>query len=155
MIKLNFIITISLCICVALTSGLLFAFSIAVSPGLRHVSDIEFIKVMKNISREILNPLFFICYFGPLLLFPIAIYFQSAISDRWLLIIGFIFYLLVIGITATINVPLNNRVEQMDILHTAQPDIAALRHLFEHKWTYWNNIRSGLSTASLICLLLA
>ena len=154
MTKLNFITTIALIMCVALISGLFFSFSIAVSPGLKHVSDIEFIKTMKGINKEILNGLFFLCFFSPLLLFPFSIYLQQSISSRrWLLLLSGAAYFLVILITATINVPINNQLEKLDVLNANKGQLIEMRYLFENRWTYWNNIRTVLSTASLFFLI--
>ena len=155
MTKVSFLIVIVLMLTVALISGLLFSFTIAVSPGLKHLSDLEFIKAMKSINKEILNPLFLFCFFGPLLLFPLTIYFpQNDGSNRWLLIAGFLTYILVIGITATINVPLNNQLERFDLLNVSQFELTEFRNLFENRWTFWNNIRTVLSVVSLILLTL-
>ena len=155
MIKESFLVVIALIISVALISGLLFSFTIAVSPGLKHLSALEFLKAMKSINKEILNPLFLFCFFCPLLLFPLTIYFQqNDVSNRWLIIAGFLTYILVIGITATINVPLNNQLERFDLLNASQIELKEFRNVFEKRWTFWNNIRTVLSVLSLILLFL-
>jgi uncharacterized membrane protein len=156
MIRISFIVAITLMISVSLIAGLFFSFTIAVSPGLKHLSDIVYLKAMKSINKEILNPLFFICFFSPIVLFPLVLYFQQTInSNRWLLISGFVFYFLVILITATINVPLNNQLETFEIQTARQTEISKMRHLFESRWTLWNNIRTDLSAISLIFLLMS
>lgn len=156
MLKLSFITTIALMIAVSLLSGLLFSFSIAVSPGLKYLSDIEFLKAMQSINKEILNALFFLCFFSPLLLFPLTIFFQQhSTSNRWLLILGFIAYFMVLLITATINVPLNNQLEKFDLLHANQLELSKMREIFENRWTFWNNIRTVLAVASLVFLVLS
>jgi len=155
MIKVSFLIVIVLMLTVALVSGLLFSFTIAVSPGLKHLSDLEYLKAMKSINKEILNPLFLFCFFCPILLFPLTIYFtHDDGSIRWLLIAGFFTYILVIGITAGINVPLNNQLEKFDLLNVSQFELTEFRNLFENRWTIWNNIRTILSSISLIFVLL-
>lgn len=153
MIKINLLITFSLMITVALISGLLFSFTIAVSPGLKHLTDLEFLKVMKSINKKILNPVFLLCFFSPLLLFPISIYFSQTVgSNRWLLIAGFLAYILAILITATINVPLNNQLEKFCLFNAKQIELKEFRNLFENRWTFWNNIRTALSVISLVLL---
>lgn len=155
MIKVSFLIVIVLMLTVALISGLLFSFTIAVSPGLKHLSALEYLKAMKSINKEILNPLFLFCFFCPLLLFPLAIYFtQDDGSSRWLFIAGFFAYILVIGITAGINVPLNNQLEKFDLLNIGQFELTEFRNLFENRWTIWNNIRTILSSISLVFIIL-
>ena len=155
MIKVSFLIVIVLMLTVALISGLLFSFTIAVSPGLKHLSDSEYLKAMKSINKEILNPLFLFCFFCPLFLFPLTIYFtQDDGSNRWLIITGFLTYTLVIGITATINVPLNNQLEKFDLLNVSQIELTEFRNVFENRWTFWNNVRTVLSVLSSILLTL-
>lgn len=151
--EIEFIVTIALFTAVSLISGLFFTFSIAVIPGLKHLTDQELLKTMKNINKEILNPLFLSCFFGPFLLFPPIIYLQSAnILNLWLLIMGFVFYLSVILITISINVPLNNRLAFSLIQKASRAENLKMRHLFENKWAFWNNIRTVLSVISLILL---
>lgn len=155
MIKLSFIVTIVLMISVSLIAGLFFSFSIAVCPGLKHLSDMEFLKAMKSINKEILNPLFLFCFFSPIVLFPLLYFQQPIISNHWLLILGFLFYFLVIIITVVINVPLNNQLEKLNLLNASPKILLELRYLFENRWTFWNNIRTVLSTASLLFLILS
>lgn len=155
MIKINFLILIVLIVSVALIAGLMFSFTIAVSPGLKHLSDLESLKAMKSINKDILNPVFFFCFFSPLLFFPVTIYFQQNYGlNRWLLIAGFLAYILVIVITATINVPLNNQLKSFNLLNASQLELLNFRNVFENRWTYWNNIRTVLSVMSLIFLIL-
>jgi uncharacterized membrane protein len=155
MIKVSFLIVIVLMLTVALISGLLFSFTIAVSPGLKHLSDLEFLKAMKSINKEILNPLFLFCFFCPLLLFPLTIHLQpNDGSNRWLINTAFLTYALVIGITAAINVPLNNLLERFDLLNISQIELKEFRNVFENRWTFWNNIRTVLSSTSLVFILL-
>lgn len=153
MIKIDLIIPFILLISVALISGLLFSFTIAVSPGLKHMSAFEFLKIMKSINKEILNPLFLFCFFSPILFIPMTIFFyQGEVSHRWLLIAAFLIYAVVIFITAFINVPLNNQLERMEILNKSTEQLETFRVGFESRWTFWNTIRTILSITSLILL---
>ena len=155
MTKATFLIEIVLILAVALISGLLFSFTIAVSPGLKHLSDLDYLKAMKSINKEILNPVFLFCFFSPLLLFPLTIYYtEDGGSNRWLLIAGLFTYILVIGITATNNVPLNNQLERFDLLNVSQIELSGFRNVFEKRWTFWNNVRTVLSVLSSILLTL-
>lgn len=155
MIKVSFLIVIVLMLTIALISGLLFSFTIAISPGLKHLSDLEYLKAMKSINKEILNFFFLFCFLSPLFLFPLTIYFQQNDGfNRWLLAAGFLTYILVISITATINVPLNNQLERFHLLNVSQFELTEFRNLFENRWTFWNNVRTVLSILSSIFLTL-
>jgi len=155
MIKVSFLIPIALMLSIALTSGLLFSFTIAISPGLKHLSDLEYLKTMKSINKEILNLFFLFCFFSPLLLYPLTIYIQQNDGfNRWLLVAGFLTHCIVIGITASVNVPLNNQLEKLDLLETNGKQLEAFRAIFENRWTYWNNVRTVSSVISSIFLTL-
>ena len=58
-------------VAVGLMSGLYWAFSVAVMPGLRDADDRAFVTTMQAINRRILNPWFLTVFMGSLLL-PIA-----------------------------------------------------------------------------------
>lgn len=154
MTKAYFFMVVVLMLTVTLISGLLFSFTIAVSPGLRNLSDLEFLKAMKCINKEILNPLFLFCFFAPLVLFPLTIFFlQNDATNRWLLIAGFLAYIVVIGITAGINVPLNNQLERLDLLNTSGKQLGIFRTIFESRWTFWNEVRTVSAIVSSILLI--
>jgi len=151
--KMSSLVTLILMITVALTSGLLFSFTIAVSPGLKHVSDLEFLRAMKHINQEILHPIFLFCYLSPLLLFPTSIFLNpNTVSDRWILSSGFLAYIAVIIITASVNVPLNNQLERFDLEQSNPTQMAAFRNAFENRWVFWNNVRTISSVISFILL---
>lgn len=155
MIKLSFLIVMVLMLAVALISGLLFSFTIAVSPGLKHLTDLEYLKAMKSINKEILNPVFLFCFLCPLLLFPLTIFFhQNDSFNLWLLVSGFLSYCIVIGITASVNVPLNNQLERLGLLNTRGKQLETFRTLFENRWSFWNNVRTVSSLLSSIFLTL-
>lgn len=155
MTKATLLIVMVLILAVALISGLLFSFTIAVSPGLKHLSDFEYLKTMKSINKEILNPVFLFCFFFPLLLFPLTIYIQQHDGfHRWLLIAGFLTYCIVISITALVNVPLNNQLEMLDLRNTNEKQLETFRIIFENRWTFWNNVRTVSSLLSSIFLTL-
>ena len=154
--KFLFILLI-LAVCMSLTSGLLFSFSIAVSPGLKNLPDAEYIKAMKSINREIQNAIFFLSFFGPLILFPLSIYmFYAKSSINGLLIAGGIFYFIgILAITMFINVPLNEKLESFDLLNSSSKEISQMRTVFERPWTFWHNIRTVSGIASLVFTLIA
>ncbi|WP_375583940.1 anthrone oxygenase family protein [Cyclobacterium xiamenense] len=85
----------------------------------------------------------------------IVIYFtQVGDSNRWLLIAGFFTYILVIGITAGIHVPLTNQLERLNVLNTSGKQLETFRMLFVNRWTFWNNVKTVSSLLSSILLTL-
>jgi uncharacterized membrane protein len=137
-------------IAVGLTSGLYWAFAVAVMPGLRDVDDRAFVTIMRAINRRILNAWFLPVFFGGLLL-PIATALAVLAGDhagakRWGLA-GAVLAAIPFAITAGGNVPLN------DALETAgNDDPAAARRAFEGPWTRLNRRRSLTSIVALAAL---
>jgi uncharacterized membrane protein len=136
-----------------LAAGLLYAFAVAVLPGLAAVSDAAFVPVMQSINRSIINPLFLLTFLGaPLLAIAtvIARFVTSGPGPGWPLITAVVLALLSVLITATINVPLNDALDAAGSL-----DVAAARQAFEGRWVTWNIVRSVVSTAAFGFLVLA
>ena len=57
-----------------LSAGLCFTWNNAVTTGIGRLSDINYLQAFQQMNRTILNPLFFIVFFGPVLLSLIATY---------------------------------------------------------------------------------
>lgn len=156
MTQIRFLVVILLIIAVSLVGGILFSFVIAVNPGLKNLADAEFIRAMKSINKEILNSLFYLCFFSPPALFVMVIYLQdNSLLLRRLMMAAFVLYLFMIVITATINVPLNQLLDAFDSKTSTAAELSKMRLLFEGKWVFWNKIRTALAVASLIILVSA
>ena len=142
----------------ALMAGLFFSYSISVCRGLGKLDDLEFLKAMQHINREIQNPIFFACFFGALIMLPITTiqqYSQNQNSFALLFIATLVYLTGVFGVTAFANVPLNNKLGLFD-LSTATGTIAKqMRNSFEIRWNYWNNVRTVASLSSLVFVILA
>jgi uncharacterized membrane protein len=52
----------------ALVTGLYFGYSVSVNWGLHRLNNSEYVKAMQSINAAVQNPIFFISFFGPLLL---------------------------------------------------------------------------------------
>ena len=89
--------------CTALMAGLFYSYSCSVVPGLKLLTDTEYIASMQSINKAIQNPIFFISFFGTLLLLPISTYlnyFQPTHLLFWLLLTATTLYLIgVFGLT--------------------------------------------------------
>lgn len=135
-------------VAVGLTSGIYWAFTVAVMPGLRDTGDRTFVTSMQAINRRILNPWFLTLFMGSLVL-PIAAAIALFVDDdgdaRWWGVAGAVAAAVPFAITMGRNVPLN------DALDAADPDDnpAATRRAFEGPWTRLNLWRTVTSTAAL------
>ncbi len=143
----------------ALMAGLFYAFTCSVTVGLKLLPNAEYIAAMQAINKAIQNPLFFICFFGILLLLPFCTYLQfSAPSSTqfWLMLFASIIYFA--GVVATTifgNIPLNNALEKFGLLNASTDAINLQRSLFEIKWNTLNTIRTISSIASLSLIIIA
>lgn len=145
--------------CTALIAGLFFSYSCSVVLGLKSLPDEEYISAMQSINKAILNPVFFMVFFGTLLLLPFSTwlnYSQPASKSFWLLLSASILYgVAVFGTTVTGNIPLNNTLDKFKILNATKEAISAQRTIFEGRWNYLNNIRTIASILTLILVIIA
>jgi uncharacterized membrane protein len=111
---------------------------------------------MQAINVYILNPLFFIVFFGTAVVsfvLAVATILRVPRSGAPLLLAGSALYLIgTVGVTMMFNVPLNNR------LSVLNPDIAEtakywLTYLSE--WVRWNHVRTIASVMATALLILA
>ena len=90
-----------------LSAGLFFAWQVSVIPGTRKVTDMVYTQTMQSINRAILNPSFFMVFFGSLLMLTISSiqhYHQGSVF--WLLLAATLAYLIgTVAITGMGNVP--------------------------------------------------
>ncbi len=136
--KLSSLVPVFALLCSALMAGLFFSYSISVSPGLNKLSDQEYLRAMQSINREIQNPIFFLCFVGLLILLPWATVQQFSVHkiSFMLLLAASAFYIIgVFGITATVNVPLNDQLDAFTFPGSAF-EIQRMRALFEKKMEF-------------------
>lgn len=142
----------------ALSAGLFFSWSCSVTLGLARLPDTTYIPAMQSINREILNPVFFTCFFGPAILLPLSTfmhYGQPLSASFWSLLAAAVIYLAgVICVTIFGNVPLNNALDAFNLQLATKEEIASLRAGFEAPWNSLNTVRTVASTISLILVLI-
>lgn len=141
-----------------LSAGLFYAWSVSVIPGTQKIDDLSYLKAMQSINREILNPAFFIVFFGSLIALMGATYFSYGLSTTgfWLLVIAMLTYLIgTVGVTGRGNVPLNNELEALNIAKLGTKEIAEFREHYELRWNKFHTYRMIFSVLSFIMTLLA
>jgi uncharacterized membrane protein len=138
----------------ALMAGLFFAYSVSVMPGLAKVGDRAFLSAMQSINREIQNGLFFTCFFGLLLVLPahLAIDFRMPEVRKMLLVATAAYAVLVFGVTVAGNVPLNDRLDHLDLARASAETLSQYRRMFERRWTLLNHLRTVGSLVSFLAL---
>lgn len=137
-----------------LMAGLYFAFTVAVMPGLGATDDETFVRSMQSINTKILNGWFMLAFLGALLLPVLAGLLllrdggmRAAVV--WV-IAAVVLYAATIGITAGVNVPLNNKLAE-----AGDTGFAAAREQFETVWVRWNAVRALLALGACGCLVRA
>ncbi|WP_323959844.1 DUF1772 domain-containing protein [Arthrobacter sp. JZ12] len=135
-----------------LIAGLFYAFSVSVMPGLRRIGDQPFVQAMGAINTAIQNLWFAVSFFGALLFTAWALVLQVSEGTPRLFTVAtaLILYVAVLGITFTINIPLNLELERSASAQTGGSAAARLR--FEKRWVGWNHLRTLLSFAAFILL---
>jgi uncharacterized membrane protein len=141
-------------IAIALITGLWYAYSCSVNPGLGQLSDDRYIASMQAINRAILNPVFFATFIGTLALLPLCTwlcYDRLSIGQWSLMVIASIVYFVgVFGVTALGNVPLNEALDKFDLASASAPEISAQRMKFEIPWNRLHAVRTIASMISLV-----
>jgi uncharacterized membrane protein len=142
----------------SLIAGFLFAFATIVMPGIKTLSDREFIRAFQAIDGVIQNnqPLFVAIWMGAIVASVVAAGLgvgQVKGVQRLLLILAPLIYILGVQLsTFTINVPLNNRLQALNVAAMDEAALKAARLDFEPRWNRWNLVRAPF--ASLTSLLL-
>jgi uncharacterized membrane protein len=133
----------------ALVAGFLFAFAVVVMPGIKRLDDAGFLRAFQAIDGVIQRgqPLFGLVWLGSVLAVLVAGvlgFWALAGVDVLLMIAGALVYLLGVQVpTFLVNIPLNNRVQRLDVT----------REEFEPRWNRWNAIRTAFALLATVLLL--
>ena len=144
---LNISLFFSTLLC-SLVTGFILTYAIVVIPGLSKLDDKEFIKAFQVTDGIIQNnqPFFILIWVGSIIsvLSTIIIsIFTLGLLEAWKIIFVSLVYLLgVQAITIIIHLPLNRRIQKIDINSTNLQSLNEERKNFETKWNYFNNIRT-------------
>ncbi|MEV0095954.1 anthrone oxygenase family protein [Streptomyces sp. NPDC050738] len=134
-----------------IVAGIWYAYSTSVMLALGDTGDRTFIEVMQKINDRIQNPVFFLAFFGALVLTGISYWQLRRTAARWWVLAALVLYAVVFLLTSGVNVPLNDQLAQAgNPARIADP--AAVREKFEGPWVAWNHVRGVLTVAAVGCL---
>ena len=139
-----------------LSAGLCFTWTNAITPGIGRLNDIVYLQAFQQMNRTILNPMFFVVFFGPFLLSLLNLYLFKGSSSTfmWLLITATVIYFFgVVLVTIFGNVPLNEMLAKTDLSNTSVDQLKSLRDNFEVKWNRLHLIRTLTSILSFSLLI--
>ena len=129
-----------------------YIFSAMVMPALRKRPPSEAIKAMNQINVDAVRPPFMLLFGGTSLLSIALIVYEFAQSTSWMRIIGAVLSLSGFVITASYNVPRNNRLAAVD---PAAADAHDSWDAFARQWTGSNHCRALVSITGAIVLSIA
>ena len=145
----------------SLVAGLLFVFALVVMPGIRSLNDREFIRAFQVIDGVIQNnqPAFVFVWIGSVVALVTSAVLGIGQLDgdgRLLIIFAALAYLLGVQLpTVTINIPLNNKLQTLQVDALNETTQEAARKDFEPRWNLWNSIRAAFaSVASALLIIL-
>ena len=144
----------------ALVAGFLFAFAVVAMPGLKQLNDREFIRAFQVMDRVIQDnqPLFMLVWVGSVVVLILAAvlgFGQLDGAGRLLLLSATLLYVVGVQVpTATINIPLNNRLQALDVDAADETTRSLAREAFEPRWNRWNAIRAALSSLASALLII-
>jgi uncharacterized membrane protein len=123
----------------ALVAGVFAVFSFLVMPALAALPGPAGVAAMQSVNRTAVRPVFMTLLFGTALLCLVVGGWELAGARRPAVLAGVVLYLVgVVGVTAAVNVPLNDALAVADV-----PWADYLR-----RWTAWNTVRAVASLAS-------
>ena len=144
----------------SLVAGFLFAFAIVVMPGIKTLNNRDFIRAFQVIDGVIQNnqPLMVAVWMGSVVTVVAAAglgFGQLEGAQRLLLIAAPLVYILGVQLsTFTINVPLNNRLQALNVDAMDEVALKAARLAFEPGWNRWNLIRTPFASLASVLLMI-
>lgn len=146
---------------VTYVKGIHAAFAAVVMPGIKKLDNGEFIRAFQKMDGIIQNnqTVFMLVWLGSVIALIIATasgFGHLDATGRRLLIVATLAYLLGVQLpTITIHIPMNNRLQSLNVDVMDESSREAAREAFEGRWNRWNAIRTLVSClVSLLLMLL-
>ena len=144
----------------ALVTGFIFTYAVVVMPGFAKLDDRDFIRAFQVTDGVIQNnqPLFMLAWVGSIVSVVATMilgFIELHGIERWTVFaIGFVYLMGVQGITIRVHLPLNNRLQRLEIDEMDPESLSKERDKFETRWNYFNNIRTLIAFAVSFSLML-
>lgn len=143
-------------VCTGLTAGLCFTWGNAVTPGIGRLDDYGFLSAFQAMNRAIINKVFMMVFFGPVIaLFISAYFFKDNTNAFWFILAAALIYLFGLALVTIFgNVPLNEILDKSNLEAMNATELTELRTRFENPWNQWHAIRTISTSISFILLLI-
>ncbi len=142
-----------------LCAGVYYAFNVAFVSALRQLKPKEHIEAMKWINIKIQNPVFFLSFFGPTLLLPLAAFLYRNSSQFLLLVVASILQVVGSnGVTIGGNLPLNEKLDKVAVSQLTEAEAETIRNEYQGKgsaWIRFHNIRTIATIAATALVFVA
>lgn len=142
-----------------LMAGLFYAFDVAIVPALRSIKGTQHIAAMQAINQKIQNPVFFLSFFGPTIVLPIAAYLHRDTAQFPLLVASALLHIIgANGVTMAGNIPLNDQLDKVDTNRISETEADTIRTEFQgagSRWMRFHVVRTLTSTAATALVLIA
>ncbi len=142
-----------------LLAGVFYSFNVAVVPSLRSLKPKEHITAMQAINLKIKNPVFFLSFFGPTILLPVAAFLHRGTTQFPLLVAAAVLHIIGSnGVTAGGNIPLNEKLDKVDVSAISEAEAERIRQEFQGSgsaWMLFHNIRTLASIAAVVLVFIA
>jgi uncharacterized membrane protein len=129
-----------------LLAGLLYAFNVAFVPALRDIKATPHIALMQSLNQKIQNPVFFLSFFGPTIVLPLAAYLHRSGPQFPLLVVAAGLHIIgANGVTVVGNIPLNDKLDKLDVNQLSEAEADQIRNEFQGQgkpWMQFHNIRT-------------
>lgn len=134
-------------------TGVFFAYSNSVLPGLTGTDPQTAIRGMVSMNQKILNPAFLLTFVGPPVVAVLTAVLLLVLGQRpagvLFLVAAAAYALGAFGPTMVVNVPMNESLAATGV--PADPAEAARLWVdYASRWTAWNNLRAVASLVSLL-----
>ena len=144
----------------ALVTGFIFTYAVVVMPGFAKLDDRDFIRAFQVTDGVIQNnqPLFMLAWVGSIVSVVATMilgFIELHGIERWTVFaIGFVYLMGVQGITIRVHLPLNYRLQRLEIDEMDPESLSKERNKFKTRWNYFNNIRTLIASIGSFSLML-
>lgn len=139
-----------------LVSGVFLAFSDFIMKSLALMPVSGGIEAMQRINQKVYGSVFLILFMALaalcLVLAGYGIYRFGQTASAWIVGASALYLLGAFASTVVFNIPMNKRLDRVDIATMEAADVWAG---YLTSWTAWNHVRVIASTGAMICFLLA
>ena len=157
---LSVVLILSTLLC-SLVAGFVLLFTIVVMPGIGSLSNRDFLRAFQVVDKVIQDnqPVFLFVWLGSaavLVVTAVIGFWQLDAAPQALTIVATVLDLLGVQVpTIVVNIPLNNRVQSLNLDTLEEESLATERQVFEARWNRWNVIRTVVSCLVSALLLTA